>query len=109
MVWLSRKNPVLLIIERQCLLDRPQHRKGCRHLGTGYVSVVLRHSDGSENADDGNNDHERDEGEALLFNHCLLFCLRTVETFSVAGVYVYVVDPAAASRIRMAGPGCDYA
>ena len=28
---------------------------------------------------------------------------------SVAGVYVYVVDPGASPRFRIAGPGCDYA
>jgi hypothetical protein len=32
----------------------------------------LRHSDGSKNADDRNNDHELDKGKAFLFNHFFL-------------------------------------
>ena len=67
-IGILRKLFVLLVIERQCLLDGTQHRKSFRHLGTGYVSVVLRHSDRSENADDRDNDHELDEGEAFLFH-----------------------------------------
>ncbi|MPN63246.1 hypothetical protein SDC9_211003 [bioreactor metagenome] len=56
---------ILEALGNRCL-DRALFGDRSLPLGTGHVVLILRNGDGGEDADDGNHDHQFDQGETLL-------------------------------------------